>query len=141
MLIYPVHLDPDDNGTILATFPDVPEAVTYGDDAADAGNHAVGSLTAMFSAYMDDRQRIPMPSPLKGRPGVVLPAGISAKILLWNVMFDAGLRKADLARKLNLSPSVVDRLLSLTHASRIEQIETALAALGKKLVVGLREAA
>jgi hypothetical protein len=44
-------------------------------------------------------------------------------------------------RKLNLSPTVVDRLLSLTHASRIEQIETALAALGKKLVVGVREAA
>lgn len=141
MLIYPFHLDPDDNGTMLATFPDVPEAVTYGNDATDARNHAVGALTAMFSAYMDDRQRIPMPSPLKGRPGVVLPVGVSAKILLWNAMFDAGLRKADLARRLNLSPSVVDRLLSLTHASRIEQIETALAALGKKLVVGLREAA
>lgn len=141
MAIYPVHLDPDDNGTILATFPDVPEAVTYGDDAADAANHAVGALTAMFSAYMDDRQRIPMPSPLKGRPGVVLPVGVSAKILLWNAMFDAGLRKADLARKLNLSPSVVDRLLRLTHASRIEQIETALAVLGKKLVVGVREGA
>jgi antitoxin HicB len=56
-------------------------------------------------------------------------------------MLDAGLRKADLARKLNLSPTVIDRLLSLTHASRIEQIETALAALGKKLVVGVREAA
>ena len=141
MLIYPVHLEPDDNNTILVTFPDVPEAVTYGDDAADAGNHAVGALTAMFSAYMDDRQRIPMPSPLKGRSGVVLPVGISAKILLWNAMVDAGLRKADLARKLNLSPSVIDRLLSLTHASRIEQIETALAALGKTLVVGVREAA
>ncbi len=141
MLIYPVHLDPDDNGTVLATFPDIPEAVTYGDDATDAGNHAVGALTAMLSAYIDDRQRIPMPSPLKGRLGVVLPVGVSAKILLWNAMFDAGLRKADLARKLNLSPSVVDRLLSLTHASRIEQIETALAALGKKLVVGVRQAA
>jgi len=134
MLIYPVHLEPDDNNTILATFPDIPEAVTFGDDA-------VGALIAMFSAYMDDRQRIPMPSPLKGRPGVVLPVGVSAKILLWNVMFDAGLRKAALARKLNLSPPVIDRLLSLTHASRIEQIETALAALGKKLVVGVREAA
>ena len=141
MLIYPVHLEPDDNDTMLATFPDVPEAVTYGDDAADARNHAVGTLTAMFSAYMDDRRPIPMPSPLKGRPGVVLPVGVSAKILLWNALFDAGLRKADLARKLNLSPSVIDRLLSLTHASRIEQIETALAALGKKLVVGVREAA
>jgi antitoxin HicB len=141
MLIYPVHLEPDDNHTILATFPDVPEAVTFGDDEADARGHAVGALTAVFSAYMDDRQRIPMPSPLKGRLGVILPVGLSAKILLWNAMLDADLRKADLARKLNLSPTVIDRLLSLTHASRIEQIETALAALGKKLVVGVREAA
>jgi antitoxin HicB len=141
MLIFPVHLEPDDNHTILATFPDVPEAVTFGDDEADARGHAVGALTAVFSAYMDDRQRIPMPSPLKGRLGVILPVGLSAKILLWNAMLDADLRKADLARKLNLSPTVIDRLLSLTHASRIEQIETALAALGKKLVVGVREAA
>lgn len=141
MLIYPVHLEPDDNDAILATFPDVPEAVTFGNDEADARSHAVGALTAIFSAYMDDRQRIPMPSPLKGRPGVILPVGLSAKILLWNAMLDAGIRKADLARKLNLSPTVIDRLLSLTHASRIEQIETALAALGKKLVVGVREAA
>ena len=141
MLIYQAHLEPDDNDTILATFPDIPEAVTFGDDAADAKNHAVGAPIAMFSAHVDDRQRIPMPSPLKGRPGVVLPVGVSAKILLWNDMFDAGLHKADLARKLNLSPSVIDRPLSLTHASRIEQIETALAALGKTLVVGVREAA
>ena len=91
MLIYPVHLEPDDNDTILATFPDVPEAVTFGDDEADARSHAVGALTAVFSAYMDDRQRIPMPSPLKGRPGVILPVGLSAKILLWNAMLDADL--------------------------------------------------
>jgi antitoxin HicB len=36
---------------------------------------------------------------------------------------------------LNLAPTLVDRLLSLRHKSRIEQIETALAAFGKKLVV------
>jgi len=141
MLIYPVQLEPDDNETILATFPDVPEAVTFGDDEADAREHAVGALITIFSAYMDDRKRIPMPSPLRDRPGVVLPVGVSAKVLLWNSMLDAGMRKADLARRLNLSPPVIDRLLSLTHASRIEQIETALAALGKKLVVGVREAA
>ncbi|MEI2782619.1 MAG: hypothetical protein V9H25_15725 [Candidatus Competibacter sp.] len=42
---------------------------------------------------------------------------------------------------LNLAPTLVDRLLSLHHKSRIEQIETALAALGKRLVVDVREAA
>ena len=141
MLIYPVQLEPDDNETVLVNFPDVPEAITFGEDEAEALERSVGALVAMFSAYMDDRQRIPMPSSLKGRPGVVLPAVVSAKVLLWNAMLDAGMRKADLARRLNLSPTVIDRLLSLAHASRIEQLETALAALGKKLVVGIREAA
>ena len=31
MLAYPVVLEPDDNGTLLVTFPDVPEAVTFGE--------------------------------------------------------------------------------------------------------------
>lgn len=141
MLIYPIELEPDTNETLLTTFPDVPEAVTYGKDEADAKTHAVGALVTIFSAYIDDRRRIPMPSALKGRSGVILPVGVSAKILLWNSMLDAGLRKADLARKLNLSPTVIDRLISLTHSSRIEQIEAALGALGKKLVVSVRQAA
>jgi antitoxin HicB len=141
MLIYPIHLEPDTNGTLLLTFPDVPEAGTFGEDETDARVHAVDALIAMFSAYMDDRKPIPMPGPLKGMAGVILPVGIAAKVLLWNAMLDIGLRKADLARKLSVSPTVVDRLLDLSHASRIEQIETALAALGKRLVVGVREAA
>jgi antitoxin HicB len=141
MLIYPVHFDLDNNGTVLVTFPDIPEAVTFGDDETDAKSRAVDALIAMFSAYMDDRQIIPMPSPLKDRPGVVLPIGVASKVLLWNAMIEAGMRKADLARKLNLSPTVIDRLLNLRHASRIEQIETAMAALGKRLVVGVLQAA
>jgi antitoxin HicB len=95
----------------------------------------------MFSAYMDERQPIPMPGPLKAMPVVILPVGIAAEVLLWNAMLDMGLRKADLAHKLSVSPTVVDRLLDLSHASRIEQIETALVALGKCLVVGVSEAA
>lgn len=51
-------------------------------------------------------------------------------------MLAKGLRKADLARMLNLLPTLTDRLLSLRHKSRIEQIETAL---GKRLVVDVRE--
>lgn len=30
MFDYPVELAQDDNGTVLATFPDVPEAITFG---------------------------------------------------------------------------------------------------------------
>ena len=42
---------------------------------------------------------------------------------------------------LNLTAVQADHLLSLYHKSRIEQIETALAVLGKRLIVEMREAA
>lgn len=141
MLIYPVELTPDDNGTLLVTFPDVPEAVTFGEDEAEALLMAEDALLVMLSAYMDDRQPIPEPSPLNGRPGVALKVAASAKIALHNALLAAGKRKADLARMLNLTAIQVDHLLSLHHKTRIEQIETALAALGKRLIVEMREAA
>ena len=141
MLIYPVELTLDDNGTVLVTFPDVPEAVTFGDDEAEALLRAEDALLVMFSAYMDDHQPIPEPSPLDGRSGVALKAVVAGKVALHNTLLATGKCKADLARMLNLAPTLVDRLLSLHHKSRIEQIETALAVLGKRLVVEVREAA
>jgi len=140
-LIYPVELTPDDNDTLLVTFPDVPEAVTFGEDEAEALLMAEDALLVMFSAYMEDRQRIPEPSPLNGRPDVALKVVASAKIAFHNALLAAGKRKADLARMLNLTAIQVDHLLSLYHKSRIEQIETALAVLGKRLIVEMREAA
>ena len=56
----------------LVTFPDVPEAVTFGEDEAEALLMAEDALLVMFSAYMDDHQRIPEPSPLNRRPGCLL---------------------------------------------------------------------
>ena len=141
MLIYPVELTPDDNGTLLVTFPDIPEAITFGEDETEALLMAEDALLVMLSAYMDDRQLIPEPSPLDGRPGVALKVVAAGKVALHNALLTAGKRKADLARMLNLAPTLVDRLLSLHHKSRIEQIETALAVLGKRLVVEVREAA
>jgi antitoxin HicB len=84
MLIYPVELTPDDNDTLLVTFPDVPEAVTFGENEAEALLMAEDALLVMFSAYMDDHQPIPEPSRLNGRPGVALKVAASAKIALHN---------------------------------------------------------
>ena len=135
MFAYPVILTPDDNDTLMVTFPDIPEAITYGETEAEALVWALDALETMLESYMDDKQRIPYPSPADGRPVVVLPVVAAGKVVLYNTLLEAGKRKADLARLLNLSPTVVDRLLSLRHKSKIEQIETALAAFGKRLVV------
>ncbi|MCL2761379.1 MAG: type II toxin-antitoxin system HicB family antitoxin [Desulfuromonadales bacterium] len=136
MLIYPVILTPDDNDTVMVTFPDFPEAITCGDTKDEALAWALDALETVLEAYIDDRKEIPRPTELINQDEyVVLPATTAGKVILHNSMLESGKRKADLARMMNLAPSLVDRLLSLRHKSKIEQIETALAVLGKKLVV------
>lgn len=136
MFSYPVTLTPAEEGGYIVTFPDIPEAVTQGEDKEEALLWALDALETMLDAYMADRQRIPYPSPVKkGMPYVVLPVIVAAKVILYNTMLESGKKKADLARMLNMSPTLIDRLLSLRHKSRIEQIETALAVFGKKLVL------
>lgn len=135
MLSYPVTLTPAEEGGFIVTFPDIPEAITQGEDKEEALVWALDALETILESYVADKQRIPYPSAAKGRPCVALPVVIAGKVALHNTLLEAGKKKADLARMMNLAPSLVDRLLSLRHKSRIEQIETALAAFGKKLVV------
>jgi antitoxin HicB len=135
MLAYPIHLEPQEEGGFVVTFPDIPEALTEGDSETEAIVWGLDALETMLEFYMSERKRIPYPSAAQGRPVVVLPVVAAGKVVLHNTLIEAGKKKADLARMLNLAPTLVDRLLSLRHKSRIEQIETALAAFGKKLVV------
>lgn len=138
MLNYPITLTPDSNGTYLVGFPDFPEANSVGDDKEDALRNAVDALETALSIYFDDRRPVPMPS--AGDTGdavVALPALETAKVLLWNEMFAQNLRKADLARMLNVHAPQVDRLFDLGHSSKIEFVEQAAKALGKSLNVSL----
>jgi antitoxin HicB len=56
-------------------------------------------------------------------------------------MREAGVSNGELARRLGWQDPQIDRLLDLNHASRLDQIETALAALGKRLDVRMSDAA
>lgn len=135
MYCYPVELEPDDNDTILVTFPDVPGAITFGEDAADALARAVDALESMFIAHMSDREDIPKPSPANGRPTVSPTLLGSLKVAAYEAMRGRGWRKADLARAMGLNPRQIDRLLDLRHASTIAQLEQALAVCGKRVEV------
>jgi ribosome-binding protein aMBF1 (putative translation factor) len=54
---------------------------------------------------------------------------------------DAGISRAELARRLKWKRESVDRLFRLDHRSRLEQIEAALAVLGRKADIKVRDAA
>src|SRR5262249_26578170 len=49
-LRYPVKLEADDNRTVLATCPSLPEVTTFGEDDADALVHAVDAIEEALAA-------------------------------------------------------------------------------------------
>jgi len=63
------------------------------------------------------------------------------KLELYRAMRAGSVPRAKLARRVGIRLSHLDRLLDLRHASRIDEIEAALAALGKRLDVALRSVA
>ena len=135
MFDYPVHLSRDDNGTVLATFPDVPEAITFGADEEEALLQAADALETGLSFYVDARKPLPLPSAAQGQPTVRPSALECAKLGLYQAMTEEGLRKTDLARRLGWHLPQVDRLFDLSHASRFDQLEAAARALGRHIEV------
>ena len=143
MMRYRANLAPDhEAGGYVVTFPDVPEAITQGDDVPDALRHAVAALETALMIYMDQGRELPRPSRFRKKDYVVtLPALSEAKSALYQAMRESKLSRSHLARRLQRPKSYVDRLLDLRHPSRLDQMETALAALHKRLVVQVANAA
>jgi antitoxin HicB len=142
MLRYPAKLVRDSAGAVRVSFPDVPEAHTYGHSEAEALARAVDALETALSMYIGDRKPIPVPSPMKrGCMGVALPVLAEAKIALYRALRSTRVSKAELARRLNWHPPQVDRLLDLMHAARMDQIERAFASLGKHVSIVVEDAA
>jgi antitoxin HicB len=138
MLSYPVKLELDTNNTYLVTFPDIPEAVSVGDDKDEALLNALDALESAIEIYFDEKRKIPAPSkPKKGQAVVTLPALVVSKVLLANEMMRQGIRKSELARRLDVHMPQVDRLLDPRHSSKLDAIEAAFNKLGKRLEVSI----
>ena len=131
MFDYPVNLTPDDNHTILVNFPDLPEAITFGEDEDEALLRAVDALETALSMYVEARQPLPLPSKPKRKQKTVRPSALEcAKLGVYQAMTGQGIKKAELARRLGWHLPQVDRLFDLRHASRLDQIEAAASVLG-----------
>lgn len=134
MLHYPAKFMVAEEGGFVVTFPDIPEAITQGEDEEDALLHAVDALTSALDFYIEDDIPIPAPSkPKRGQRMVELPASYAAKILLLNEMAAQKVRPAELARRLKMTRSEVTRLIDWRHTTKIDGIAAALKALGKTL--------
>ena len=80
--VYPCVLTPEDEGGFFVSFPDVPEALTGGDDRAEALEMAQDALGAALGMYVEAREDIPVPSAaLPGQALVAVSTIVAAKLV------------------------------------------------------------
>jgi len=132
---YPVRLEQEGDGGYVVTLPDIGYGATQGDTLEEALAQAEDMLEEAVLGMMAHSEEVPLPSAAKGRPTVALPALTAAKLEAYRAMRAAGLNKKQLAERLGWQPSQVTRLFDGRHASRLDQIEAALKALGRRLIV------
>lgn len=141
MYDYAIRFERDIEAGLAVFCRDLPELSSYGDDEQHAMAEAVDAIETTLSIYVDQRRAIPEASAAKAGERVVhLPAVTVAKIVLWNTMVERGMRKADLCRLLSLHQAQGDRLVDFLHSTKMESLENALAALGKRLAVSVEAA-
>lgn len=133
---FPVVLEKAPEGGFVVKFPDVPEALTQGDDETEALARAVDALETALEFYTDEGRDLPKARKPKRRQHVVSPSTLAVlKLEVYQAMREGRVKKTELARRLNWHLMQVDRLLDLHHASRIDQVEAALSALNRRLEV------
>lgn len=136
MIRYRVKLTPDDNDTFLVTSPDFPDVITFGETRQDALHYAVGAFREVIAARIHYKEPIPEPSRIRAKDDfITLPLQTEMKIRLYQSLNESGIKKADLARKLNLHRQEIDRLLDSKQSTSIGKLEAAFAALGKTLTM------
>ncbi|MEY2889877.1 MAG: hypothetical protein RL614_982 [Pseudomonadota bacterium] len=135
MFSYPVTITKD-GIHFLVTFKDIPEAITFGKNKEQALEKAVEALETGLSFYIESRKPLPKPSKPKRGQKLITPTALEcAKLGIYKVMMDQGIKKAELARRLGWHTPQVDRLFDLHHASRFDQIEAAAAVLDRHVEI------
>jgi antitoxin HicB len=125
------------------TFPDFGYGVTQGETGEEAIEMARDLLMPTIGDYIRESRPLPAPRRRRGskfRP-VPLPALQAAKVDLYTAFLESGLKKAEFARRIGIPKTHIERLFSLRHRSRLDQIESAFAALGRRLHIEARNAA
>lgn len=124
------------------SFPDIPEAITQGDDLVDARAMAEEALGLALLSYAD--RGLPLPKPrTKGRKLVEISVApdVAAKLAVLEAFSEAKITKTEFARRIGKDEKEVRRILDPKHPTKLPALTAALRALGKRLVVGVMEEA
>jgi antitoxin HicB len=140
---YPATFLPEDHGKgFHVRFPDLPEALTGGDDLTDTCEQAADCLAEAIAGRIARGDEIPPPSkPKRGQHLISVPLYLAPKLALYLAMRERRMANTELAKRLGVSETVVRRMLNPKHDTKPEKIQAALIALGKRMVVTFEDAA
>ena len=99
---YSAQIEPAEEGGFVITFPDFGWGVSQGDIEQEVAEMGRALLQSLIGEHIRNGEELPRPRSRRGgkyRP-IRLPAMQAAKVELYREFCAAGIRKADLARRL-----------------------------------------
>jgi antitoxin HicB len=140
--VYAARFEPGDESGVVVSFPDVPEAITQGDDETDAIKQAREALGLALLTY--PRRGLFVPH-AKAKGAGLIPIAVkpevAAKIAVLEAFKRSGISKSDLGRRIAKDEKEVRRILDPRHNTKLATLTEALRVLGEQLVIGVQAAA
>jgi len=134
---YQALFAPQPEGGYTVTFPDIPEAITEGDNMEAATFAASEALTLALECILDAGEAIPDRREHADGIWVSPCASVQAAIALRQARLAQGKSVSDMARALHTSWPAAQRLESPRANPTLRQLERAAAAMGRRLCLGL----
>jgi antitoxin HicB len=139
--VYFAQFEPGDEHGIVVSFPDVPEAITQGEDKADAFAQAEEALGLALLTYPARNMALPKP---KARGAKLVPIAVApetaAKLAVIEAVREVNISKSEFARRLGKDEKEARRILDPRHPTKLATLTAALRALGQRLVIGVEKA-
>jgi antitoxin HicB len=135
--------EPAREGGYVITFPAFGWGVSQGDTEEEAREMAAALLRTLIEEHIRRGEALPLPGRPRGRKyrGIHLTALLDLKAELYAAFRESGMKKAELARRLGIPKTTVDRLFDFNNRTRLDQLEAAFAALNKQLTIGVEKRA
>ena len=134
---YPYAIQPEPEGGLFISFPDLPEALTGAATEADVPRMARDALIAALSFYTDGER--PLPAPSEGQPIASVPVLIALKLALHEAMLAHGISNVALAKRAGTDEKAIRRMRDLFQATKVENLEFVLGLLGRRAEISVLE--
>jgi antitoxin HicB len=135
--VYFARFEPGEKRGIVVSFPDVPEAITQGDDEADAQAQAEEALGLALLTYPAHGLPLPRAKKHAGLVPVAVEPEVAAKLAVMDAVRAAGITKSEFARRIGKDEKEARRILDPKHPTKLATLAEVLRKLGQRLVIGV----